>query len=322
MKLIKKNIARLTSGLKKKYSKRPRPHAVFLEFYRLNGAVVDAIEYFLYMKSIGINIKLCVYNRFNKLYSPDITKLYRIIEDRYDIRFDYKDDIKFYERTWDFIKDKYDTILILDRSSIEVFPLLNANRVIFFHDFSKMAGTESLYEKLQTFDHIKVYHEMPFALTKDFSTQTNLKMAFSLFKQITLQKHNYFMNLLSKGSISSVQNVLRSMKNIDYLFVTANDRNHEMLLQIKDTRLVIWTEHPRNFFGSFGKYIYSHDGDYFDPRPRMFHECMFYDKPILYINEQNIKDGSWYRYHDVIENPQAIMDRTLTPDDTIIGEFL
>lgn len=320
MNLIKKNIKRLTNGLKGKFSKHP--HAIFLEFFRLNGAVVDAVEYYLYMKSIGIDIKLCVYNRFNKMYSPDITKLFQLIEDRYVIKFDYKSDIKYYNRTWEFIKDKYDTVLILDRATIEIFPLVNANRIIFFHDYSVMGGTQKLYDKLNEFDHIKVYHEMPFALTREFSTQTNLKMAFSLYKKHNPVKYHYFMNYLSKGDVFGVMNVLKNIPNDQYLFITANDKNYEMLLRLQDMRLVLWTEHPKNFFSKFGKYIYCHDGHYFDPRPRMFHECAFYDKPILYINEHNIKDGSWYRYNDVIENPHAVEDRTLSPNDPLIGEFL
>ena len=317
MNLIKKNIKRLVNGSKKKYS-----NAVFLEFFRLNGAVIDAVEYFLYMKSIGVDIKLCVFNRFNKLYSPHVEKLHELIKDRYDIDFDYVDDIKYYERTWEFVKERFNTVLILDRMTAETFPLFNAEKVVFFHDYSVRMGTEELYDKMSGFQHIKIYHEMPFAITCKYSRKTNLKMAFSLYKKRDKVDDNYFMNLLSKGEIWDIQNALSEIENDKYLFVTYKKEDAAKLLKIRDHRLVMWDMHPSDFFSKFGTYIYIHDGHYFDPRPRMFHECAFYGKKIKYVNHHGIKDGSWYRYQEVLNDPEAVKKRTLCPDDIIIREFL
>ncbi len=311
MDLKKKNIKHLMNGSKKKLS-----NAIFLEYYRLNGAVIDAIEYFLYMKSIGIDIKLCVFNRFNKIYSPSIEEIHNLIEDRYDLNFDYKDDIIFYSRTWDFIKVKYNTVLIMDRATSEVFSLLNAKKVIFFHDYSVKKDTDKLYKKMSTFDHVKIYHEMSFAITSEYSQQTNLKMAFSLYKEVKESDKCYFMNMLSKGNEDIIKNFVKETK--DNVIITTTDKS---LKNIRSSSVNIYDKHPKDFFSLFNTYVYVHDGLYFDPRPRMFHECAFYGKNIKYINEHNIKDGSWYRYNEILNASDAIEKRTLTSDDTIIREF-
>ena len=302
-------------------SKKKLSNAVFLEFFRLNGAVIDAIEYFLFMKSIGLDTKLCVYNRFNKMYSPDIEKIHQLIDDRYDLDFEYKDDILFYDKTWNFIKQEFGNVLILDRMTAEIFPLLRANKVVIFHDYSIRFGTEKLYEKMSRYDHIKIFHEMPFAITAGYSTQTKLKMAFNLYKKCKQQKHNYFMNFLSKGRVCDVQNLLGDIPHDEYLFITHKQEDTMKLNDIRDRRLVLWSENPRDFFNKFNTYVYVHDNIYFDPRPRMFHECVFHGKKILYKNSVGIKDGSWYRYNEILSVPDAIEKRTLTSDDTIIREF-
>ncbi len=112
------------------------------------------------------------------------------------------------------------------------------------------------------------------------------------------------------------------MEEDDYLFIAHKPEEAFKFRTIKDHRIVLIDEHPRNFFSKFGTYVYIHDGSYFDPRPRMFHECAFYRKKVIYINNMKINDGSWYRYRETIEDPRAVKNRTLTPDDTIIKEFL
>ena len=77
--------------------------------------------------------------------------------------------------------------------------------------------------------------------------------------------------------------------------------------------------HPKGFFSMFDRYLYVHDGEYFDPRPRLFHECVHYGKEISYCNALGVMDGSWYRYNDAV---RGLSDRCLTEDDVVIKELL
>jgi hypothetical protein len=67
-------------------------------------------------------------------------------------------------------------------------------------------------------------------------------------------------------------------------------------------------------------YVYYHANKWFDPHPRLFLECTFYNKEIRYYNKYDIKDGSYYRYIDVML--RGIDDRTLSKDDEIVRQFI
>lgn len=291
-------------------------NAVFLDFYKINGAVIDALEYFLFLYTIDSSTKFIVFNRHSKTNAPPLSSIFKMINDRYILPDDsWKNNIILYNKSYSFIKEKYNVALILDRSTLNYASLINCKKMIIFHDYCDDRKIHSLYDKLSTIDHMKIYHEMPFATTLEYSTQTNLKMAFSLFKyKITLSLPHYYTNCCSKG-VDQIQRILDYIPEDSKLMVTGNDIN------INNSRLIVYPSHPNNFFNLFSYYIYFHDKKYFDPRPRLFHECTFYNKCIIYNNETNIKDGSWYRYNDA-KNTKSIKERTLTIDDTLIKEMI
>jgi hypothetical protein len=78
--------------------------------------------------------------------------------------------------------------------------------------------------------------------------------------------------------------------------------------------------HKKNLFEQFTTYIYYHANKWFDPHPRLFLECSFYNKDMLYINSDKVLDGSWYRWHDIQE--RGIEDRTLTENDDIVSQLI
>jgi hypothetical protein len=73
--------------------------------------------------------------------------------------------------------------------------------------------------------------------------------------------------------------------------------------------------HQKGLFDSFYTYRYVHDGT-FDRRPRMMVEACFYKKKMEYVNPNEVKDGSWYRWKDLQEN--GIEHRSLTKNDEIM----
>jgi hypothetical protein len=75
-----------------------------------------------------------------------------------------------------------------------------------------------------------------------------------------------------------------------------------------------------NLFEHFDAYIYYHANKWFDVHPRLFLECAFYNKDIHYFNKFNVKDGSYYRYHDLMK--YGMEDRHLNEHDEIVKEFI
>ena len=149
---------------------------IYFRLYGLNGAVIDALEYFLYLKSIKNNIKLIfIISNDTILTLNDIQNL---INSRYNINFNYIDDIIFEKSNNCVLKYSGNSMMILDWGTFErvqIIPTLWKNVIIWF-DYKY--GIYDKYEKLDRFDNVKIFKEMHYNYGIDY----NFKMAFSLFK--------------------------------------------------------------------------------------------------------------------------------------------
>lgn len=120
------------------------------------------------------------------------------------------------------------------------------------------------------------------------------KINFNIFKKIETFENNAFITFVSKG-IPSEYDFLKILELLE--------PEQKLLVSVKETppkyisesyKTILLYENPKDFHSLFNTYIYYHTG-YFDPHPRLQMECMFYNKKIIYINEHNIKDGSYFR---------------------------
>ena len=140
------------------------------------------------------------------------------------------------------------------------------------------------------------------------------KINYKIFKKYVNFENNAFLTCVSKGIPSSEQ--------LEEIF-TYLEPEQKLLVSLKKeqvlehNRIIPLYEHPKNFHALFNTYIYYHTG-YFDPHPRMFGECRFYGKKIIYINKDNIKDGGYFRYHDAINNK---LNNITMKDDEVLKNF-
>lgn len=238
-----------------------------MDAWALNGALVDSIEYYLFSKSINKNVKLVFIEHPNQFNVRKVVS--DIIEDRYDINFDWSDDIEYWDTHIKLIETQYDNILIFDYTTLDHVPIMRGTKIHILYDHEPTK--KRLYNILNVHDHIQIYNEMPFGIGDEYY----MKFAFSLYKQI-------------------------------------NKPTTESFVDKKSGRVV--KNHQQGLF-DFDTYEYVHDGT-FDRRPRMMIESAYYGKRIIYENKENIKDGSYYRYHDLRKN--GIKNRYLTEDDEII----
>lgn len=128
--------------------------------------------------------------------------------------------------------------------------------------------------------------------------------------------HQYTMKMLlkklRKPKKANKAIFLHSPYNEDYSFLED--------INLPDKPIIYKTHsHKYNLFESFDTYVYYHANKWFDPRPRLFAECYYFEKEILYFNVPNIKDGSYYRYNDLMHN--GIEHRHLDDSDEIIQQF-
>lgn len=127
---------------------------------------------------------------------------------------------------------------------------------------------------------------------------------FDIFKKIDNFLPNAFLTCVSKGLPSKeiIEEILDLVQDSKILYISVKYEDFDELYHLTKEykKIVLWKEHPKNFHSFFDTYVYYHMG-YFDPHPRLFHECSFYNKKIIYINKQNIKDGGFFRYKDSLK---------------------
>jgi hypothetical protein len=264
----------------------------------INGAVIDFIEYYLCILEQNKNIKLLILN-YNQTFKEI---LFNLIEDRYDLGdLNFKDNIIGITKS-DLLKTKFHRVLIVDYGTIQkvkgLINILNAeSKIIILSDLHTDKPDYIINKTLYPKNCVLYYGEMPFVY-KD--VEYKHKFLFSKYRKIENVEPNIF---------------LHSPKNNDYKFI----ENYKTIFKTK--KIIYKTEsHKKHLFSLFDTFVYYHADKWFDPRPRLMHECEFYNKRIYYINEPRCIDGSYYRYLDLKNN--HLNNRFLTKDDEIVSQFI
>lgn len=264
----------------------------------IHGGVLDFIEFYLCMLEQNSDVKMLIIN-YNQGFRKALTEL---IYDRYDVSgLDFEKNIIGIDCR-DLLRIKFNRLLVHDYGTIYkvrgLVNIINNESKIFvvseLHtDNPKYVIDKSLYPE----DCVVYYGEMPFVY-KD--VHYNHKFLFSRYKPLQRVDSAIF---------------LHSPNSNDYGFI----KNYKSIFG--NRRIVFKTsKHKNNLFELFDTFVYFHADKWFDPRPRLMHECFFYGKEIVYINEPGCVDGSHFRYNDLMNN--GISNRYLTKDDEIVREFI
>jgi hypothetical protein len=262
---------------------------LFRNWYsKVNGAVIDAFEYFIKILEYNPDFYLIIIDGLN--FSPII----EAFENRYYLNdINYKDNILYVSR-YELMCMSFDKVLVLDYATINVTRgLIKTKEIIVISD---LHTDDPNYFYNKSLYNVTYYGEMPFVY-KDIDYR--MKCLFDRFKKIDTCDVGYYINSPFNNEKSFVEK-LGLRKNVPIYFKAE--------------------DHVKNFFELFDCYIYYHANKWFDPHPRLFLECSYYGKEIQYYNEPNIIDGSYYRYQDLKTN--ALNNRTLTKDDEIVRLFI
>ena len=192
----------------------------------------------------------------------------------------------------------FDKVLILDYVTIkEVKGIIRAKKILIisekYTDNPEYFLSHSLY-------NVEYYGEMPFHY-KDY--QYRMKCLFKRYKKLENVQKGTFINAPRVEDFTEVMNNIGDLIYLPQPFIFKSK-----------------TKPEDNLFEQFTHYLYYHADKWFDPHPRLFLECRFYDKIMTYKNPYKVHDGSWHRWGDLYE--KGLWQRTLSKDDEIIRQLI
>lgn len=254
-------------------------YGVLHELNGINGATYDAIEYAYTLNTIG-KTKLIIHcgnmntipDKFIKEMIIDIIyKKYKVV----DIQFEIET-----KRIINIDRNIYKSLLFVDADILKKLPFYKADKYVILADF--YIPNLYIYKKICKLPNVYTFNEMP-----EFPAPVNykFKFAFDIYKTFDKLEDNTLIS--TKG-----------FNEIGYM--------HKMeFINNKTKQKIEFKEKPiQNFHSHFNRYEYNNI-NYFDPRPKIFHESFFYgikiENMIRNIKEENY-DGAYYRLLDLKEN--------------------
>lgn len=258
---------------------------------KLSGSLIDAFEYYIAIFQHNKNFHLLFVG--DKLGAMDWNGLYSIIKERYDLGdLDWEKNIKFLKKRNDLLFHKLNKALIIDWGTIpRIKGLLSANKTIVIPEFV----TDEIYLSKRIYN-AEYWGEMPFVYR---DREYKMKFLFDRYKPLTKEEEGIFVSAPNHENVE-------------------NDEYIKPYLTKNWFRKLV--NHQDGFFEKFDTFIYYHSDRYLDPHPRLIHESWFFGKKVIYLNPYEVKDGSWYRYQDLIDN--GLEDRYLNKNDEIVREFI
>jgi len=265
----------------------------------INGSVIDTFEYFYTAWEQDHNIKFILVGA-----NTDSVKFVQdFICKRYNIDKNVLNNI-ISLKVRDFIVNKFTSIYCSDSNTMNMFNNNLPLQSEYKHIITEFNDDKFIFKNRKG---VVYYSEM-----SDNRVQGDeyyyTKMRFDIIKKPRFHKPVLYVNAPKYGSNKFNDNI-KFLKHI------------QSTLELHNLNKYIskGPGNTPNIFEEFSKYLYIKTRNWDDPRPRMFHECYYFDVQIDYYNIYN-KDGSYYRYHELMQN--GLENRFLTKDDTIVQRIL
>lgn len=270
--------------------------------FKMMGSLVDAIDYFITIHEVNKDITLVMLNSSIEYKE----KLLAFIRNRYDLsstQFSslFKNiQVMSYENIRVSVANR---VLLLDYYTVRMLydycPIVYKKLYIIVEN-----GSEKVFKKA------KFYTEIPEIFDVDGSKPYIMKMRLDIVKKPKIVKNLVYVNHRPDPSNSHPRD--RYKKEHEAVTQEMNEMFGDNWFFKKDSPV-------DNLFEEFNTFVYYKSSDWFDTHPRLFVECAYFNKEIIYINKENTKDGSWYRYNDLLSN--GIKHRMLDTSDEIVKEF-
>lgn len=273
--------------------------SIFEGRWIINGSFIDAIEYFLSIYEHNKNIDLV----FLGSIGSDRGTILNLIKDRYDLSgLEGWEERVVFKKHLDILRIVFNRVLVVDYTTIKKTKgLLRANEIhVIVERYTE--NKEYMYNK--SLQSVTYWGEMPFEYR---DKEYRMKLLFDRIKKPRDVKDQVY---LTYGPI---------LKNSGYDQKIDTDKVLKEKGIIKSVFLKK-SSPTDNFFEQFNMLVYIKTAkSEWDTHPRIFVECAYFEKEIIYDNQTVVKDGSYYRYNDTLIN--GARNRTLNKDDEIISLF-
>ena len=266
----------------------------------VNGSLINAFEYYIAIREWNPKQQL-VFVNFSEVHE---IKLRTLFQTRYsNLPQGYAVGISFIKRS-EVILKKFDRVLALDYSTMrDLKGLINAEEYYVISErYTHEAGFFWDYPKRR----VHYFNEMPF----EYGDQRyKMKMLFDYFPKVETVEDNIYISSpdFASTSLGKTKDVLRK-ELIDRI----GREDKKILLKGPD--------HSKNLFSTFSELYYVKMYGTWDCHPRFMHEAAFYGKKVHYINDNDLVDGSYYRFKDLSEN--GLKGRDFSSRDAVIERFL
>jgi hypothetical protein len=301
--------------------------AIIFHIFTINGALFDVLDYYLYAKYLKKKTKLVLIKTQNFMTPEEV---YKQIESRYVLKnIKWKEDIIWIDNHWKMPSLKFNNLVVMDYYTTGILKYTKANHYHLIYDHNDFF-TERYKDYIKRSNYT-IYNEMPFGIE---NVVYKLKIPTNLYKIPLIRdcEKNCYINC-NRKSISELERALNlTDKNI--LITNYRQLLHELNVNRnplgnsfdrfveKCNRVKVVKYAPEYFFKLWDTYMYIHDGKYFEPRCRLLLEARMMKKKIIYDNQYDIRDGSFYRWNEIKRRKRLPKDRILTEKDLIIGGVL
>lgn len=273
------------------------------------GSLYDSLEYFIKIYENNKDVHLVfhllsrggvindkeMYKRNHKNPEKIFSQIKKILDGKYFIDdYSFFDNIHIVDLYRFFFTTQLNKILTIDLATPGKFKnfIANGKEILIIPEW-----TSYQYFYQSKVNKVTYYTEMPFC---HCDVPYRMKFDFERCKPVDTFKDKLYINYPQL-------NPFKVLKISDEI----NKVNKEILVK------------EDNFFYDlhfhFNEYMYFQSDAWFDPHPKLFHECKYYNKPYHYFNWKNVKDGAYYRYHMSLDD--KLSDLQLTNDDIIIKKM-
>jgi len=271
-------------------------YGVIHEFNGINGGLYDAIEYTHILSTIGPTNLIIINNRCN--INTIRSTIENVIKFKYIININDLNIVIHDKYRNKINRNKYDSLLFVDSGIIKYLPLYMAKKYCILADYIPFT-IPLYYNKVKKFSNVYTFNEMPY-----FPSDINYKFKFNfnIFKTYDKLENNTLVSY--KGQY--------------------NGGFHRTKFINNDTKEEIKFKWPiDNFNQKFNRYEVYSLPDWFDPRPRIYVESIFYgidiNNIVRHIDNENY-DGAYYRLKDIKDN--GIEHRHLNINDEVIQKMI
>ena len=153
-----------------------------------------------------------------------------------------------------------------------------------------------------------------------------IKINFEIFNNCNFTGNGIFINLYTDHKNYEIDEIIQYVKKNNVkkvlLCVHKNSINRYSNIKIEGVDVEISTTPIKDLMNRFDTYVYFPTKRKWDVSPRLIPESKWYGKKVDYVDHGKIKDGSYYRYIDTVDNFDSLILKKNDEIIDILGRYI